>query len=241
MKKRTLISTLLLLVIVSLKVSAFRMEPMDVDFTPDGEGSSKIFRIENEGDEKVAVKIHAYTRQIDDKGKETRVVSKDFKIYPEQITLAASDSRAVRVIYIGPKGLEQESAYRIVATQLPVEFKKDTKKTGVSFLYEFVASVYVTNEKFVPKIEVESITRIDKDNLKIKVINKGQKHTLLRNVKIALKDTSGKILPLDSKLIKEWDNENLLSGTRRTFNVKSTLNFDINANPPKIEIVDELK
>lgn len=241
MKNHTLISVLLLTLIVSFKVSAFRMEPMDVDFTPDGEGASKIFRIENEGDEKVAVKIRAYTRQIDDKGKESRVASRDFKIYPDQMTLSASDSRAVRVIYIGPKRLEQESSYRIVATQLPVEFKKDTKKTGVSFLYEFVASVYVTDEKFVPKVEVESITRTDKDNLKIKVINKGQKHTLLRNVKIELKDTDGKVLPLDVKLIKEWDSENILSGTRRTFNVKSSQNFDIIANPPKIEVKDEIK
>lgn len=217
------------------------MEPMDVDFTPDGEGASKIFRIENESDEKVAVKIHAYTRQMDDKGKETRVETKDFKIYPEQITLAGSDSRAVRVMYIGPKRLEQESSYRIVATQLPVAFKKDAKKTGVSFLYEFVASVYVTNEKFVPKIEVESITRTDKENLKIKVINKGQKHTLLRYVKIELKDSNGKVLSLDNSTIKEWDGENLLSGTRRTFKLKSTSNFDIIASPPKIEVKDELK
>ena len=241
MNKHTLISVIFLTLIISIKVSAFRMEPMDVDFTPDGEGASKIFRIENEGDEKVAVKISAYTREIDDKGKETRVVSNDFKIYPEQMTLSASDSRAVRVLYIGPKQLEQESAYRIVATQLPVEFKKKTKKSGVSFLYEFVASVYVTDEKFVPKIEVESITRTSKDNLKIKVINKGQKHTLLRNVKIELKDSEGKYLPMDGKLIKEWDSENILSGTRRTFNIKSTQNFDLSINPPKIEVKDELK
>lgn len=226
--------------IMVIKASAFRLEPMVANFTVGGDGASKIFRVENEGKERIAVKIYAVLRQIDENGKESLVETKDFKIYPEQVSLAASDSRAVRVVYIGPKDIEQEVAYRIVAAQLPVAFKDEGKKSGVKFLYEFKASVYATNEKYIPKIEVESITRIDKDQIKVKIINKGQKHTLLKFVKIELKDTSGKTLKLDGNLIKNWDGENILSGTRRTFILKSAVNFDLQKNPPQIEVQDEI-
>lgn len=224
----------------AVKSAAFVLQPMVANFTPDGEGATKIFRVENETKETIAVKIQAFTRQIDDKGKETQTPSKDFKIYPDQISLSGSDSRAIRVMYIGPKGLEQESSYRIVATQLPVAFKDEAKKTGIKFLFQFVASVYVGSEKFYPKVEVESVTRMDNENLKIKIVNKGQKHTLLKYVKVELKDATGKILLLNNENIKNWDNENLLSGTRRTFKVKSPLTIDIEKVRPKVEVKDEI-
>ncbi|MGZ3690344.1 MAG: fimbrial biogenesis chaperone [Pseudobdellovibrio sp.] len=239
MEKTNMMSLIVLICSLSLKSYAFRLEPMVVDFTPEGEGSSKIFRVENEAKEKIAVKMHAFVRQIDDKGKETQVESKDFKIYPEQMTLEPSDSRAVRVTYLGPKDLEKESSYRIVATQLPVAFQEEDKKTGIKFLFQFVASAYVTNDKYYPKVLVESITR-NKDNLKIKIINKGQKHVILKNVSIELKNNEGKIVKLDDSFIKGWDGENLLSGTRRTFIVKTPFDFDIVKNPPKISIKDEM-
>ena len=125
---KTLIITGVLLLIcfaTSEKANAFRLEPMVANFTAQGDGSSKIFRVENESNEKIAVKLRAYVRQIDDKGKETLAETKDFKIYPDQISLSASDSRAVRVLYLGLKDIDQENSYRIIATQLPVSFKEE--------------------------------------------------------------------------------------------------------------------
>ena len=230
----------LILVLSANPAFAFRLEPMVANFSVDGEGASKIFRVENEGKEKIAVKLEAFTRQIDEKGKETMVPSKDFKIYPEQVTLEPSDSRAIRVLYLGVKDIEKESAYRIVASQLPVSFKTEEKKSGIKFLFQFVASVYVTNEKYYPKVVIESITRTDKDTLKVKVVNKGQKHVILKNVKVELTDKQGKPFKLDASAVKSWDTENILSGTRRTFKVKTTSDFDLAKNPPKIEIKDEM-
>lgn len=233
-------SFFILTVLLSFTAEAFRFEPMQAEFTPEGQGTTKIFRVENEAKESVAIKIEAFTREIDDKGKETQVPSKDFKIFPDQISLAASDSRAIRVMYIGPKSLEKETAYRIVASQLPVSFKEEKKKTGIKFLFQFLASVYVTSDKFYPKIEVESISRVDKDNIKLKIINKGQKHTLLKHVKIEIKDTSGKSLIMSNEVLQNWDSENILSGTRRTFIIKTPLNYDVDKYRAKVEINEEI-
>jgi len=212
---------------------------MVANFTSSGDGATKIFRVENEGKDKIAVKIEAFNREIDDKGKEKLSPSKDFKIYPEQMSLNGSDSRAVRVVYLGPKDLEQESAYRIIASQLPVSFKEDKKQTGIKFLFQFVASVYVTNENYYPKVVIENTKRIDKDTLRLSVVNKGQRHVVLKNVKIDMKDNSGKTVTIGENLIKNWDGENLLSGHRRVFKVKTASDFDIAKNAPKIEIKDE--
>lgn len=242
MKKHHVFKSILVffLILTGLQAFAFRLEPMVANFTVDGEGSSKIFRVENEGKEKIAVKMQAFVRHIDDKGKESLVESRDFKIYPEQMTLEPSDSRAIRVVYLGLKDIEKENSYRIVASQLPVNFKEEVKKNGIKFLFQFVASAYVTSDKYYPKIVVESITRTDADTLRVKIINKGQKHALLKNVKIELKDNEGKILKLGPEVLKNWDSENLLSGNRRTFKIKSTQNFDLVKNPPKIEVKDEM-
>lgn len=235
------IGLILFIILLNLNFSAhaFRLEPMVADFTPDGENATKIFRVENEAKEKIAVKIQAFVRKIDEKGKETTTPTADFKIYPDQISLEASDSRAVRISYIGKKALEQESAYRIVASQLPVAFKNQAKKTGINFLFQFVASVYVTSDKYYPKIEVESLARVDNENLKIKLVNKGQKHSILKNVNIELTGNDGKALKLNGDVIPNWNSENILSGTRRTYKFKSAVDFDIKKNAPKIEIKDE--
>lgn len=231
--------TFFFLFLISAQVYAFKLEPMMVEYTPQGAGSTKNFRIENEGKEKVAVKMEAFIRQIDTNGKEKRVKTDHFKIYPEQLSLLPSDSRAVRVTYQGPKELVNESAYRIVATQLPVSFKNRVKKTGVNFLFKFIASVYVTSDTFIPKLEVESLKRVNAQRVKIKLKNKGQKHRQLKGVKVILKDKSGKSFTLNESVIKDWDAGNILAGGQRTFSFKSNLQFDLKKNGAVIEIKDE--
>lgn len=231
--------TFVILIMMSAYGYAFKLEPMLIEFSPHGPGSTKNFRIENESKEKVAVKVEAFFRKIDTNGKENRVPTDHFKIYPEQLSLLPSDSRAVRVTYQGPKELASEAAYRIVATQLPVSFKNRVKKTGVNFLFKFIASVYVTADNFIPKLEVESIKKFKQGYAKIKIKNKGQKHRQLKGVKIILKDKVGKMLALNESVIKDWDAGNILAGGQRTYSFKSNLQFDFKKHGAVIVINDE--
>lgn len=230
---------LLIASLISVQAIAFKLEPMVVEYSPQGPESTKNFHIENESKEKVAVKVEAFLRTIDANGIEKRIPTDHFKIYPEQLSLMPSDSRAVRVTYQGPKELTTESAYRIVATQLPVSFKNRTKKTGVNFLFKFIAAVYVTSDTFIPKLEVESIKRVNSDKLKIKINNTGRKHRQLQGVKVILKDKAGQTLALNESVIKDWNAGNILAGNHRTFNFKSNLKFDLKKNSAVIEIKDE--
>ena len=226
------------ILLISLQAEAFRLAPMTVNFVTDGEGSTQLFRVENAANDRIAVKIQAFIRQIDEEGKEQLIPTTDFRIFPEQLSLAASDSRAIRIIYIGKKELDHELAYRIVASQLPVSFKENTPKAGFNFLFQFVASAYVTNNKFFPKIEMESFTHADQDTFKLKIINKGQKHILLKNVIVELTDLSGKSLKINSDSVSTWASENILPGSRRILTVKSQSQFDVTKSKTRIEIRD---
>ncbi|AGH96180.1 fimbria/pilus periplasmic chaperone [Pseudobdellovibrio exovorus] len=217
---------------------AFRLDPMVVDFQPTGTHAAKTIRVDNEAQEKIAVKIQMYRRIVDDKGIETREPTQDFKVFPTQFSLNSKDSRVIRVVYSGPKEIDREQSYRLVATQLPVDFKEETRQSGVKFLFEFVASVYVNQSKFFPQIEVESITAPANGQVQMTIANTGTRHRLLRGVSIKLQDTQGRHIVVDENLVKDWNGENLLSGGRRTYTFKSASQFDLKARPAQIEMKD---
>lgn len=229
-----------LIITISIKAYAFKFEPMVVDFKPEGSGSSQVFRVENENKDHVAVKIEAFFRKIDSNGVETRVPTDHFKIFPSQLSLKGKDSRAVRITYQGPKKLSGEVAYRIVASQLPVDFEKKVKQSGVQFVFRFMASAYVTSNNFIPQLQVESVKKIDAKKTQVNLANVGQKHRQLKGVKVILKDTSGKTLALNESIIKNWNAENILAGGTRQFVFENNSKLDLQKNGASIEIKDEL-
>lgn len=212
---------------------------MVVDFKPEGPGSSQVFKVENDNKDHVAVKIEAFIRQIDRNGIETRIPTDHFKIFPSQLSLKGKDSRSVRITYQGPKQLNGEVAYRIVASQLPVDFEKKIKQSGVQFIFRFMASVYVTTDAFIPQLQVESVNKIDSKKSQVVLTNKGQKHRQLKGVNVVLKDTSGKSVSLNESVIKNWNAENILAGETRQF-IFNNNQLDFQKNGSSIEIKDEL-
>lgn len=231
---------LFLILIISIPAQAFKFEPMVADFKPEGAGSSHVFRVENENKDHVAVKIEAYIRQIDKDGNETRVPTDHFKIFPSQLSLKGKDSRAVRITYQGPKQLTGEMAYRIVASQLPVDFQKKVKQSGVQFIFRFMASAYVTSDAFIPQLQVESVKQIDSKKTQIELSNIGKKHRQLKGVKVILKDKSGKTLALNESIVKNWDAQNILAGGTRQFTFDNNSKLVFQKNDSKIEITDGL-
>lgn len=231
---------LILLFTLSIPALAFKFEPMVINFKPEGKGSSQVFRVENENKDHVAVKIEAFMRYIDKDGFETRVPSDHFKIFPSQLSLKGKDSRAVRITYQGPKPITGEVAYRIVASQLPVDFAKKVKQSGVQFIFRFMASAYVTSDAFIPQLQVESVRNIDSKKTQVNLTNLGKRHRQLKGVKVILKDKSGKKLALNEAVIKDWDAQNILAGGSRQFIFNNNSQLVLQKNDSEIEIKDEL-
>lgn len=221
----TSIAAFILGAFISLPALAFRLDPMVAELAPSGNGSSKVFRVENNGQERIAVQLKVTRREIDAKGAETRRDSKDFSIFPEQLSLGPNDTRNVRVTYNGTKDVASEVSYRLIATQLPVDFKAEKKQAQLNFLFQYVASLYVTPPQALAKLEVRKIEAVGPKKLIITIANIGTGHRLMKDVKLKLVTEAGETIHLQESSYKSWPGENLLAGAVRDFELETTANL----------------
>ena len=117
---------------------AFRLTPMAAHFAPEGPKATQVFTLENNGSEKVPVQIEATTREVAADGTETRNKTNDFVIYPEQVVLLPNEKRNVRVTWSGKAKMPAEQAFRLIASQLPLEFhdqNSKAQKNGASLTF----------------------------------------------------------------------------------------------------------
>lgn len=230
-----IISMSLILISAALAIPsvswAFRFSPMVVEFAPSGSRSTQVLVIENPGDEKLPVQIEAFARSTNAKGEEVRTKTEDFVIYPEQVVLLPKEKRNVRVSWSGEIKDGKEKAYRLVASQLPVDFREknsDPKKTSVNlkFLLQYVASAYVVPEGALPKVIVKDVKRTGARKVAVTFANDGKAHKVLlfKNLKIK----AGETVIADLTTNKAVESINLLAGDTATAEVETTK--DVPAN-----------
>lgn len=203
---------------------AFRLSPMVAELKPAGPKATQTFVLENPGEEKIAVELKAMTRELDAQGRETRKpVGEAINIYPEQVSLEPGARRSVKVTWVGEAAPARELAFRLVATQLPVDFKPQKARSGqagvnLQFLLQYVASLYVTPDQVAPKVELESVERLDPaekgkaPRVRLTLRNAGTAHQLLKGARVKV---NGKELP--GSETRKLETENLLPGGTRVF------------------------
>ena len=224
-----------LFLLLALPASAFRLDPMVVEFTPSGAGSSKVFKVENNGQDRIAVQLKTTTREVSPSGQETRNPSTEFSIFPDQISLGPNDTRNIRVTYNGSKDVASERSFRLIATQLPVDFKGEKKQAQLNFLFQYVASLYVTPPQALAKLEVQKIEATGAKKLKISLANIGSAHRLLKDVKLKLTTESGEPVAIQEASFKDWPGENLLAGSKRDYELET-----VQPLPAKAKLKSEL-
>ncbi|HEX7675593.1 MAG TPA: fimbria/pilus periplasmic chaperone [Bdellovibrio sp.] len=222
---------------------AFKMSPMVITFMPSGSKATQVLTLENSGGDKVPVQIEAFVRGVDAKGEETRAKTSDFNIYPEQLVLLPNEKRNVRVTWAGEMKDGNEKSYRIIASQIPVEFKETnakSKKPGVNlnFLLQYVASAYVTPDKASANVKVKEARALPGKKVQVVLVNDGSAHKVLHPKKI--KFISGKSTVLEIEKPKEIEGANLLAKTEMKFvlSVSKDLPKDIKAEIELSEIGD---
>ncbi|KYG69133.1 hypothetical protein AZI87_07900 [Bdellovibrio bacteriovorus] len=210
---------------------AFRLTPMVIHFSPSGTKATQVLTLENPSTEKVPIQIEVFTRTTDAKGEEVRTKTDEFNVYPEQVVLLPNEKRNVRVTWSGELKGAEEKAFRIIASQLPVEFRDRNAKpkangVNLNFLLQYVASAYVTPEGAVAKIKVKEVKSLDKKKVRVTVANEGTAHFVLKPK--SLKIYSGETLVGTVSPISELENTNLLPKTEKTVVVNS--NKEISGN-----------
>lgn len=207
------------LLVGSVNAFAFKLSPMVVSFSPNGSKATQVLTLENNANEKVPVQVEVFTREIDSKGEEVRKPTEDFNVYPEQLVLLPNEKRNVRVTYTAGKSAGVEQAYRIVATQVPVEFKDrnakaQAKKTSLNFLIQYVASAYVTPDGIYPKVIIKDAQLVSSKKLAVTIANEGAAHKILKAKTLRVLSGKDKLIEVPAPV--ELDAVNFLAKTERT-------------------------
>jgi len=234
------------LLAVSTTAWGFKVTPIELNFENKGSRSVQTILVENTTKEKVPVEIFAYERSHAN-GQEKRVKTRDFYFFPQQFILMPGEKRNIRLSWMGvrsnvePKDrskrmkkgkvdIEYEKAYRLVVKQVPVELKKNkASKTGIKFLYNYVASLYVKPGKVKPSLEVYSFKRKSSSQFEMEIQNKGGAHAILAFYDIEASKGESKTLIKMLDQDKKIQGVNLLPGERRKVTLKVPRDIDSGA------------
>lgn len=227
MAKYFLLWTVFLFVGIASLGFCFSFQPLSADFSPAGRGSIQTFRIANDSDKPVAVKITMTTREVDIDGRETNRDAGDlFLVFPPQIVVNPGSHQAVRVQWKGPDAVETEMAFRIIAEQLPVDFdRRELSGGSINIMLRYKGAVYIVPENPKPRIVVENVETVKTEGgdkkLEITVENEGNAHVILQDLSVLLTeeagDKGGTQIILKDEQLQGMNGENILARSRRRF------------------------
>lgn len=222
---------------------AFRVSPIELNFDNKGPRAVQTILVENTTKNKIPVEIFAYERSHV-RGKEKRVRTRDFYFFPQQFILKPGEKRNIRLSWMGlrskkePKdktkrlkkgetNLDYEKAYRLEVRQVPVDLKKNRgNKTGIKFLYNYVASLYVKPAKAKPFLEVYSYKKKNQETYEFEIQNSGSAHAILAFYDLEARQAKNKTLIEILKQNSEIQGVNLLPGERRKITLKVPKEMD---------------
>ncbi|MDG2990581.1 fimbria/pilus periplasmic chaperone [Candidatus Synechococcus calcipolaris G9] len=207
--------------------AAFHLAPMQTTFAPVGRGTTQSFEVVSSGTQPVAVEIHMVKRIIAPDGTETNPNADDeFIVYPPQILLNPGERQRVRVTWLGDPNPPQELTYRIVAEQLPINLGQiETQQGGrnviIKTLFEYVGSVYITPRNAQADVGLDSLVAVANPRggtqLKVTLINRGNRHQIMGRVSLAVQGENGEILQFSPEQLQAIAGENMLAGMKREF------------------------
>ncbi len=148
----------LLLVLIATHVSGLNLEPLSREFSPDGRGRQQTFRVHNNQSDEIAVRLRMFSRGLEIDGSERREdINDEFTVFPQQMVLAPGQTQVIRVQWNGETSVERERAFRLLVEQVPVEDRRGEVDEGrdglsLSFMYRYLASVYVTPSSAAPNV-----------------------------------------------------------------------------------------
>lgn len=175
---------LLLALLMTIKPAlAFKLTPIEAEFGP-GRQAVQTFAVENPGALPVAVELSVHARAMSNTGEDVLSPASDsFVIFPDQIVLQPGEMQSVRVQWTGTDAPETETAYRLMAEQLPIDLGNEGERSGLRLLVKYLAALYVRPADPVAKLSATIASEV-RDNGKVAVIkvrNTGNAHAILRS------------------------------------------------------------
>lgn len=168
---------------------AMSVEPLVLELSSLGKGSTQSFQVSNNGAAALPVEINVSKIEIGPEG-ETRLerAGEDFLIYPPQVTIPKGAAQIFRVQWIGDPDLKSSRNYRFAVAQVPLKLPKDT--SGIQMTMSFGVIVSVSSPQGKAAMIVTGATPAKGEGGKriaaIKVKNPGNKYGYFGQASIKL-------------------------------------------------------
>lgn len=211
-------------ILSAFPVSAFTLEPITALLAPAGARSVATFRVKNDGSARIAVRMSALTRAVDDQGVESNQSAAElFTIYPSRLIVEPGATASVKIQWKGDSSLSAERCFRFVAEQVPVSDAGDAQVTGIKMMFKYVASLYVGDEKFKPNLAARVAGALSPEGLagyEVSIANKGQRHFILQSASVDFAAPDGQIRTLTAADLGPLIGANYLPSSSRLFFVR---------------------
>jgi fimbrial chaperone protein len=226
MRALRILAAALALCVASVGAGAFTMEPMSVLLAPSGAGSIATFRIKNDGNSRVAIRLSLLTRSVSMDGKEENGPAGNLlAVYPSRLLIEAGATAAAKVQWRGTKNPESELAFRLVAEEVAID-SGPAKSSGIRVMFRYVASIYVGEEGFAPEMASSaegSLGSSGEPGFLVELRNRGRRHVVVLDAKLVLRPTDsqpgdsqpGDRAVISSEELGELSGANYLPGTGR--------------------------
>lgn len=232
------ILTLIFFTILTGNVYAFKVSPIEIEFEPDGTNSTQTIRLENDKDKNIPIEIEVLER-LHKNGKEIRKPTKDFSFFPKQLILKPKEKRNIRISWMGERQnidlsktksqqflingnrrIKTEKAYRLEVKQVPVNLKRKRTETGIDFIYNYIASLYVKPVNSKADLIVTRINRLSNNELVAAVSNRGSSHAILAQYSLYAKSEKSSDIEILADQVDEVRGINLLPNESRLIKFK---------------------
>lgn len=220
-----LVGTALVAAAAPSLLQAYDLKPIVVQLAPSGAGAAQQMTITNSHKVPIAIEVKAFRReQLPDGTDKLTAENDDIIISPPQMVIQPGSSQAFKVRWIGDPNPARELAYRIVTTQLPINFKSQKQgdvNAKLNLTYKYEAALYVVPPGSTPAASLVSAGPVTDDKgvtwLELVIKNDGNARALLNRPSITLRPAAGgaDIVITDANAA-ELQNFNILAGGART-------------------------
>lgn len=185
--KKMLITTLFLLFSITCFAANIEISPVKVYL--DGKTRIEKVSIKNRDESDISLKVKVFRWTQEEGGADKYEDTEDLIVVPRIINLKKGEERILRIGINKLLGTK-EATYRIYIEEVP-QREEETKGATVKLYMKIGIPVFVTPEKTHPKVEIEE-PKVENKELKFKVINKGNAHTVIGGITVTGNDAHGK-------------------------------------------------
>jgi len=230
-------------VVIPPPALAYNLQPIVLQLSPDGAGSSQMLTLTNTHEVPIAIEVKAFRREQQPDGTDVLVPEdEDLIIYPPQMVIPAQQSQTFKVQWVGEANPTRELAYRIVTDQLPIRFESEEvngRKADVTMRYRYEAALYIVPRGATPLAELVSATAIAAEDgtrqLELRIASKGTMRAILEEPSLVLSPASGAPITLsgdDTKLIAGL---NILPGVERVVRIPAPAGIGDGSIPAQLQ------